>query len=57
MTSSDDVSAAERGVYLVRPSDLPLYQVYQCSADFTVLCIRALHAGDANGDLEAHASQ
>jgi hypothetical protein len=57
MTSSDDVSAAERGVYVVQPSDLPLYQVYQCSADFTVLCIRPLQGGDINGDLAAPASQ
>jgi hypothetical protein len=51
MTSSDDVSAAERGVYLVQPSDLPLYQVYQCSADFTVLCVRELSIGETNDRL------
>jgi hypothetical protein len=42
--ASDDM---ERGVYIVRPQDLPMMQIYQCDPhDLTKLCIRSLVAGE-----------
>ncbi|HEV2488335.1 MAG TPA: hypothetical protein VGT03_00885 [Candidatus Acidoferrales bacterium] len=49
---TDDQGASdemERGVYVVRPQDLPMMQIYQCDqADLTKLCIRSLAAGEKN---------
>ena len=47
----------EHGEYIVQPSDLPLYQVYQCNEDGTQLCITPLKAGDANDYLGEHDDQ
>jgi hypothetical protein len=44
----EEAVAMEEGTYVVRPADLPLYQVYQCSDDGTDLCIRPLAAGEEN---------
>lgn len=42
--ASDDM---ERGVYIVKPRDLPMMQIYQCDKqDLTKLCIRPLAAGE-----------
>jgi len=41
----------EVGDYIVDPDDLPAYQVYQCSASGTDLCIAALHAGEQNNSM------
>jgi hypothetical protein len=41
----------EQGHYKVLPQDLPLYQVYQCTASGTVLCITPLHAGEENDSM------
>jgi hypothetical protein len=42
--------ALERGVYVVREEDLPLYQIYQSDeADLSKLAIRSLTAGEENG--------
>jgi len=46
--------AMERGQYVVRPEDLPLYQVYQCSPSGRELCIRSLEAGEENDRLGVH---
>ncbi|HEV2296996.1 MAG TPA: hypothetical protein VGR72_00580 [Candidatus Acidoferrales bacterium] len=47
---TDDQCASdemERGVYVVRPQDLPMMQIYQCDArDLTKLCIRSLANGE-----------
>ena len=44
--ASDDM---ERGVYVVKPQDLPMMQIYQCDVrDLTRLCIRPLSAGENN---------
>lgn len=51
---SDDLEPIENGYYVVRPEDLPAYQVYQCSANFTDLCIRKLEAGEKNDRLGVH---
>ena len=45
----DDFWAARRGRYVVKEADLPVYQIYQCGAASTDLCIRALRAGEMNG--------
>ena len=44
----------EAGEYIVQPRDLPVYQIYQCSARGTDLCIRALEAGEENDRLGEH---
>jgi hypothetical protein len=38
----------EKGTYVVQPGDLPVYQVYQCNAAGTDLCIASLQAGQQN---------
>ncbi|HKW87199.1 MAG TPA: hypothetical protein VJN21_00425 [Candidatus Acidoferrales bacterium] len=47
---TDDQGASdemERGVYVVKPQDLPMMQIYQCDErDPTKLCIRPLVAGE-----------
>jgi hypothetical protein len=48
-TSSRDSGDIEAGTYIVKPEDLPAYQVYQCSP-FN-LCIRKLKAGEKNDPL------
>lgn len=44
----------EDGDYSVQPRDLPVYQVYQCDATGTHLCIRPLEAGEDNDDMGVH---
>ena len=44
----------EQGGYIVQPRDLPVYQIYQCSARGTDLCIRSLAAGEENDRLGEH---
>ncbi len=47
--SSNDLAQMEFGQYVVKPEDLPLKQVYQCSVDdIDKLCIRDLQAGVKN---------
>jgi hypothetical protein len=54
MFSFDSAVNMEDGSYELQPEDLPAYQVYQCSADQTQLCIRPLAAGEMNDDLGIH---
>ncbi len=54
MTSYDDTESMERGTYTVKPTDLPAYQVYQCSLSVSDLCIRPLDAGETNNRLGMH---
>jgi hypothetical protein len=44
----------EDGDYSVQPRDLPVYQVYQCDASGTLLCIRPLDAGEDNDATGVH---
>jgi hypothetical protein len=44
-----DVELMESGVYVVRPTDLPMQEIYQCGADRITLCMRRLRAGEMNG--------
>jgi hypothetical protein len=50
----DDAVDMENGEYTVQPEDLPVYQVYQCSASGTELCIRPLTAGEDNDRTGIH---
>ncbi|HVS75061.1 MAG TPA: hypothetical protein VHE23_06510 [Candidatus Acidoferrales bacterium] len=54
MAEAGDIGDMEEGTYKVPPEVLPIFQVYQCSKDFTRLCIRKLKAGEANGRLDVH---
>lgn len=47
----------EEGDYTVRPEDLPVYQVYQCSQSGTDLCIHPLQADEDNDDLGVHPNE
>jgi hypothetical protein len=53
-TSVHDCNDIEGGNYVVKPQDLPMYQVYQCSPFITDLCIRKLEAGEKNDRLGVH---
>jgi len=54
MTDFEDVASMEAGDYQVQSEDLPAYQIYQCSKDWTKLCIRPLAAGELNDRLGMH---
>ncbi|HKD63310.1 MAG TPA: hypothetical protein VKB40_04700 [Candidatus Acidoferrales bacterium] len=54
MTDFEDVASMEAGDYQVQPEDLPAYQIYQCSEDWTKLCIRPLAVGELNDRLGVH---
>ncbi len=42
--------AMRQGMYVVRPEDLPLVEIYQCDkSDLSRLCVRDLAAGELNG--------
>ena len=41
--------AAEKGEYVVKPRDLPVYEIFECGAAGRRLCVRGLAAGERNG--------
>ena len=48
--SAADAQEMEAGNYIVRASDPPLVDIYQCDpADFTILCARTLTPGEKTG--------
>jgi len=50
--STNNSFAMEFGFYKVRPEDLPMNQIYQCTEkDLSKLCIRELSAGEENGSV------
>ena len=51
VSSDSDSKALQAGHYLVRVSDLPLYQIYSCGQGNTNLCVRKLNAGEINGSV------
>jgi hypothetical protein len=51
MDDYEDAVDMEEGHYVVRPQDLPAYQVFQCTTTGVDICIRALHAGEENNRL------
>jgi hypothetical protein len=50
----DDSVAMQEGTYVVKPQDLPIYQIYPCGPAITDLCLRSLHAGELNGVAPEH---
>lgn len=54
LTDFDLVGSMEEGSYVVQPQDLPVYQIYQCSEDWTKLCIMPLEAGQENDSEGVH---
>jgi hypothetical protein len=52
--SSEAADAIESGEYAVHPSDLPLFQIYQCNLNMTELCMRELAPGEKNGRVGLH---
>ncbi len=48
LTDFDLAASTESGDYIVKPADLPAYQVYECSDDGEKLCLAALRAGEEN---------
>jgi hypothetical protein len=54
MTEGSDPGSMEEGDYTLQAKDLPAYQVYQCSEDWTKLCIRPLEEGEDNDRLGVH---
>jgi hypothetical protein len=54
VTDYDVAVAIERGKYVVERQDLPVFQVYQCSANGRKLCLRSLEAGEENDRLGVH---
>lgn len=54
-SSVDDSEDMQSGTYDVEDEDLPLKQIYQCSAaDLTKICIRDLHEDEKNGRVGYH---
>jgi hypothetical protein len=51
MDDYEDAVDMEEGHYVVRPADLPAYQVFQCSTTGLDICIRPLQAGEENNRL------
>jgi len=47
--SPEIVGQMELGTYVVQSADLPLFQIYQCGAKMTDLCMSELHAGEQTG--------
>jgi hypothetical protein len=47
----------EEGDYTVREQDLPVYQIYQCTATGMELCIRPLEEGEDNDSLGVHPAE
>ncbi|MGO9863375.1 MAG: hypothetical protein ACLPLR_07180 [Terriglobales bacterium] len=46
MADPQSAFAAQTGNYVVRASDLPLFEVYQCDSSMTTLSVRKLAVGD-----------
>jgi len=49
VTSYKDSYQLGTGDYMVRPQDLPLYQVEPCQRGVQQYCLRELRAGETNG--------
>ncbi|MGO9589838.1 MAG: hypothetical protein ACLP3K_07305 [Candidatus Acidiferrales bacterium] len=54
LNNYSDAVDMEDGYYNVRPEDLPAYQIYECDATATRLCIQPLEAGEDNDDMGYH---
>jgi len=49
---NDEMDDLQHGRYVVKQTDLPLYQIYACGPRPLDLCIRALQAGERNGSID-----
>jgi hypothetical protein len=49
--ADEALDAMKDGSYIVKPQDLPLYEVYPCGKGVLDLCISELHASQQNGDV------
>lgn len=54
MSENRSTAEMEEGDYTLAPRDLPAYQIFQCSADWTQLCIRPLEEGEDNDRTGIH---
>ena len=57
LSSYESATDMESGDYLVKPQDLPVYQIYQCGRNGTEICMRPLKAGEHNGDLDEQSDE
>ena len=57
LNNYDQAVDMEDGDYSVQPQDLPVYQVYQCDATGTHLCIHPLEAGEDNDQMGVHPNE
>ena len=46
------VRDAEGGKYIVQHRDLPIFEIYQCDASLTTMCMRELKVGEMNDPIE-----
>jgi hypothetical protein len=53
-SNTQDSLDMELGTYVVKPQDMPLYQIYQCSSVTTDLCLRKLEVDEKNDRLGVH---
>lgn len=56
MSENRSTAEMEEGDYTLAPHDLPAYQIFQCSTDWTKLCIRPLEDGEDNDRMGIHPS-
>ncbi len=54
MSENRSTAEMEEGDYTLATIDLPAYQIYQCSVDWTQLCIRPLEEGEDNDRTGIH---
>ena len=54
VSNAEDAVAIASGDYVVKPRDVPIFQIYQCNLSMTELCIRGLSPGEKNGAVEVH---
>lgn len=54
LNNYEDAVDMEDGYYNVQPADLPAYQVYECDATGTQLCVRPLEDGEDNDETGFH---
>jgi hypothetical protein len=52
MANQGAANAVSQGrEYIVKPQDLPLFEIYQCDRSLTQLCVRGLTAGENTADV------
>ena len=51
MANNRNAIAIEQGNFIVRPQDVPLYQIFPCRPMSLQFCLRELHVGDISGHI------